>query len=193
MPRSRSRPFGVTQTADTADCRLTAKPGAICLPAADRTCPRFSGLPRPPANKAQALRARHCRSDLVRLSPAHERSTSLGAALAGGIEYRDHQCALQLADRGGSARDRRCRTRLSITIASSDARRRVLMRWCSRGVGALPSRPDVARAFARSTRTCAALPRALCTGPGMAALAREEGCGSVGDVSLRNVCAPSRC
>jgi hypothetical protein len=40
----------------------------------------------------------------VRFSPAHERSTRITAVLAGGVEHCAHQCALQLADRGGSAR-----------------------------------------------------------------------------------------
>jgi hypothetical protein len=38
------------------------------------------------------------------VSPAHEHSTRITAALAGGVEHHGHQCALQLADRGGSAR-----------------------------------------------------------------------------------------
>jgi hypothetical protein len=41
------------------------------------------------------------------LAPPHEHPRSLGAALAGAVRYRGHQRALQLADRSGSARDRR--------------------------------------------------------------------------------------
>ena len=40
-----------------------------------------------------------CGPKHVRFSSAHEHPTCLGAALAGAVQYRGHQCALQLADR----------------------------------------------------------------------------------------------
>src|SRR6516162_328565 len=51
-----------------------------------------------------------CGRKVVRFGLAHERPTSLSAAVAGGVECRGDQCALQLADRSGSARDRDRRT-----------------------------------------------------------------------------------
>src|ERR1700694_2619897 len=64
------------------------------------TCPVFRGYHGQPAEAAKVLR-QSLRTQACPLSPAHEQPTSLGAALAGGVEYRCHQCALQLADRSG--------------------------------------------------------------------------------------------
>src|SRR5713101_8392260 len=69
------------------------------------TCPVFWGGHRQLAASAKVSR-QSLRTQACPLSPAHEHPTSLGAALAGGVEYRGHQCALQHADRSGSARDR---------------------------------------------------------------------------------------
>jgi hypothetical protein len=68
-----------------------------------------------PSLTAASLCGASCRLKLVRLRPvrsssADEHPRSLGAALAGGVEHRDHQCALQLADRSGSTSDRHRRT-----------------------------------------------------------------------------------
>src|SRR6266436_2193926 len=72
------------------------------------TCPVFRGGHGQPAEAAKVSR-QSLRTHACPLSPVHEHPTSLGAALAGGVEYRGDQCALQLADRSGSAGDRRRR------------------------------------------------------------------------------------
>src|SRR5262249_52463824 len=59
--------------------------------------------------KKLRLSQRACGWRFVRYSSAHERATILTPAITGAVELRSHQCALQLADRGGSTRDRRCR------------------------------------------------------------------------------------
>src|SRR5262245_54737905 len=52
-----------------------------------------------------------CEPKHVRSRSAHERPTSLAAALTDAVQYRRHQCALQLEDGSGSARHRRRRTK----------------------------------------------------------------------------------
>ena len=47
-----------------------------------------------------------CAPKHVRSSSADEHATNLGATCAGTVQYRGYQCALQLADRSGSTRDR---------------------------------------------------------------------------------------
>jgi hypothetical protein len=93
-------------------------------------------------------------------SPAHERPTRLTAALTGRIQYRGHQCALQLADRGGSARDRHCRT-----AGASLLRRRCaspgLMRWFVWWSRASPSRRTRRARLADRCASCAGTRRAM--------------------------------
>ena len=94
------------------------------------------------------------------------------APLAGGLEYRGDQCALQLADRSGSARDHR-RWTAGASLLRGRMRSPRPMRWCSWWSRLCP-------ANGCSTGICpigahrAAVQRRYAQG-GMAALDREEG------------------
>ena len=125
------------------------------------TCPVFLVSRRTPL-KRRRFCGGACGLKLVRSSSAHERPTSLGAVLADGVEYRGHQCALQLADRSGSARDRRRRT-AGASLSRRGCGRRGLCDGVLGGVGLRP-------ANGRGAGVCpigahgAAVPRALCAG-----------------------------
>ena len=71
-----------------------------------------------------------CALNRVRSSSAHEHPTCLGAALSGTVQYAGDQCALQLAHRSGSARDRHRGNYRCITIAPRILSPRPT-RWCS--------------------------------------------------------------
>ena len=103
---------------------------------------------------------------------AHEHPTSLGTALTGTVQHRRHQCALQLTDGSGSARDRHRWT----TGASLSRRRRGGRGLCDGLPGELGLRPANRRGAGVRGLSAhhSALPRTLCC-RGMAALGREEG------------------
>jgi hypothetical protein len=134
------------------------------------TCPVFS------AAKTEVFDAtgKFCRGfepKHVRFS-SHERPTSFAAARTDAVQYRRHQCALQLADGSGSARHRRRRT----ARASLSRRGRSRGSLCDGVLGAVVLRPANGRgASVRSISAYySALSTALIAG-GMAALGREEG------------------
>src|SRR5271155_290945 len=106
-----------------------------------------------------------CGPKLVRSSSGHEHPTSLGAAVSGGVEYRGDQCALQLAERSGSARDRRGWT-AGASLSRRGCGRRGLCDGVLGGVGVrLP---------------CGATKRAMCRAGWRRSVAREAGV-AVGD------------
>ena len=109
---------------------------------------------------------------LVRSSSVHERPTSLGAALTGGVEFRGDQCALQLADRSGSARDRRRRT-AGASLSRRGCGRRGLRDGVLGGVGLRSANGRGAGVY-RSVRTVRRYQGRYAQG-GMAALGRAEG------------------
>jgi hypothetical protein len=107
-----------------------------------------------------------CAPKPVRSSSAHEHPTSLGAALAGAVQYCGHQCALQRSDRRGSAGDRRRRAS-GAPLSRRRRDRRGLCDGVLGGVGLCPANRRGAGVRAVGAH-CSALPRALC--------ARRDGC-----------------
>src|SRR5262249_15216831 len=87
---------------------------------------------------------------------------TLTATLAGNVKYGDDQWALQLADRGGSARDRRRRT-AGASLLRRRCGRRGLRDGVFSGIGFCPANGGGASVWPIDAHRAPA-PKALCTG-----------------------------
>ena len=102
---------------------------------------------------------------------------ALALPSAGGVEYRGDQCALQLADRSGSARDRRRRT-AGASLSRRGCGRRGLCDGVPGGVGLRPANGRGAGVWPIGAHR-AAPPSALCAG-------RDGGARSRGRLASRS-------